>query len=54
MIFGMSTTVTYALAYFLPIILRDGMGFSVGKAQILVAPPYAAAGIMVCLMRLTS
>ena len=45
-IFGMSTTVTYALAYFLPIILRDGMGFSVGQAQCLVAPPYGAAGIV--------
>lgn len=45
-IFGMSTTVTYALAYFLPIILRDGMGFSVGAAQCLVAPPYAAAGLL--------
>jgi MFS family permease len=44
-IFGMSTTVTYALAYFLPIILRVGMGFSVGKAQCLVAPPYGVAGI---------
>jgi hypothetical protein len=45
-IFGMSTTVTYALAYFLPIILRNGMKFSLAKAQCLVAPPYAAAGIM--------
>lgn len=44
-IFGMSTTVTYALAYFLPIILRTGMGFTVGQSQCLVAPPYGAAGI---------
>jgi hypothetical protein len=44
-IFGMSTTVTYALAYFLPIILRVGMGFDVGTSQCLVAPPYGAAGI---------
>lgn len=44
-IFGMSTTVTYALAYFLPIILRVGMGFDVGKSQCLVAPPYGVAGI---------
>lgn len=42
----MSTTVTYALAYFLPIILRNGMKFSLAKSQCLVAPPYAAAGIM--------
>jgi len=46
MIFCMSTTVTYALAYFLPIILRNGMGFSVGAAQCLVAPPYIAAGFL--------
>jgi len=45
LIFGMTTTVTYALAYFLPVILRSGMGFSVGAAQCLVAPPYAAAAI---------
>jgi len=44
-IFGMTTTVTYALAYFLPIILHDGMHFSVGASQCLVAPPYAAAAI---------
>merc|ERR1711939_1078276 len=44
-IFGMTTTVSYALAYFLPIILRVGMGFDVGKSQCLVAPPYGFAGI---------
>jgi hypothetical protein len=33
------TTVSYALAYFLPQILNGGMGFSVGAAQCLVAPP---------------
>jgi MFS family permease len=46
MIFGMTTTVTYALAYFLPIILHEGMGFSVGASQCLVAPPYAAAALL--------
>lgn len=46
MIFCMSTTVTYALAFFLPLILRSGMGFSVGEAQCLVAPPYFAAGLL--------
>lgn len=45
LIFCFTTTVTYALAYFLPIILRNGMGFSIGAAQCLVAPPYAFAGI---------
>jgi len=43
--FGMSTTVTYALAFFLPLILHNGMGFSIGASQCLVAPPYAAAAI---------
>ncbi|OGE47299.1 hypothetical protein PENARI_c051G11455 [Penicillium arizonense] len=39
-------TVTYAIAYFLPIILRDNMGFSVIASQCLTAPPYAFAGIL--------
>lgn len=42
----LTTTNTYAIAYFLPIILRDGMGFSVAKAQCLTAPPYVAAGVV--------
>lgn len=46
LIFFCCTTVTYAIAYFLPIILRENMGFSVGAAQCLVAPPYAFAGIL--------
>lgn len=47
LIFGSITTVSYALAYFLPIILNSGLGFDVGTAQCLIAPPYAFAGIMV-------
>ena len=47
LIFGSITTVSYALAYFLPIILNLGLGFDVGTAQCLVAPPYVFAGIMV-------
>ena len=43
--FGLTTTVTYAIAYFLPIILEDGMGFSVAAAQCLVAPPYVCAAL---------
>lgn len=43
--FGLTTTNTYAIAYFLPIILEDGMGFSVGEAQCLIAPPYVVAAI---------
>ncbi|KAL2135157.1 hypothetical protein VTI74DRAFT_9588 [Chaetomium olivicolor] len=46
MIFFNTTTVTYALAYFMPIILTQNMGFSVGASQCLVAPPYAFAGIV--------
>ena len=44
-LFGLTTTVTYAIAYFLPIILRDGMGFSIAASQCLVAPPYVLAAI---------
>lgn len=46
LIFFNSTTITYALAYFLPIILTQRMGFDVGAAQCLVAPPYAFAGFV--------
>jgi hypothetical protein len=34
------------MAYFLPIILSDGMGFGVGASQCLTAPPWAFAGIV--------
>ncbi|KAJ4292749.1 hypothetical protein N0V90_009412 [Kalmusia sp. IMI 367209] len=46
MIFFNTTTVTYALAYFLPIILHDKMKFTIGQSQCLVAPPYALAAIV--------
>lgn len=46
MIFFSITTVTYAIAYFLPIILMEGMKFSVAAAQCLVAPPYIFAGFV--------
>ncbi|KEY80023.1 phthalate transporter [Aspergillus fumigatus] len=46
MIFLCTTTVTYAIAYFLPIILQQGMGYSVGASQCLVAPPFVFAGIV--------
>ncbi|TGJ83950.1 hypothetical protein E0Z10_g4797 [Xylaria hypoxylon] len=45
-----STTITYALAFFLPIILNQNLGFDVGTSQILVAPPYAFAGIFMYTM----
>jgi predicted MFS family arabinose efflux permease len=50
MIFFCLTTVTYAIAYFLPTILMEGMGFGVGEAQCLVAPPYVFAGIVMYVM----
>ncbi|KAI0400363.1 major facilitator superfamily domain-containing protein [Xylaria palmicola] len=40
-----STTMSYALAFFLPIILNENLGYDVGTSQALVAPPYAFAGI---------
>ncbi|KAL4976048.1 major facilitator superfamily domain-containing protein [Aspergillus desertorum] len=46
MVFFCVTTVSYAIAYFLPIILSEGMGFDTGTSQCLVAPPYAAAGFV--------
>lgn len=45
-LFGLTTTCTYAIAYFLPIILEVGMGFSVAEAQCLIAPPYVLAAII--------
>lgn len=44
-IFMLTTTNSYAIAYFLPVILRRGMGFDIAASQCLVAPPYVAAGI---------
>jgi hypothetical protein len=42
----LTTTNSYSIAYFLPIILEKSMHFSVAKAQCLVAPPYVFAGIV--------
>ncbi|TPX11648.1 uncharacterized protein E0L32_007627 [Thyridium curvatum] len=36
----------YAYQYFLPIILRDGMGYTGTQAQLLSAPPYVFAAIV--------
>ncbi|KAF7324581.1 Pantothenate transporter liz1 [Mycena kentingensis (nom. inval.)] len=46
MLFFNTTTITYALAYFLPIILHNTLGFSIAKSQCLVAPPYVLAAIV--------
>ena len=45
-LFGLTTTITYAIAYFLPIILNEGMGFNVAASQCLIAPPYVLAAIV--------
>ncbi|KAL3445397.1 phthalate transporter [Aspergillus insuetus] len=45
-LFGLITTITYAIAYFLPIILRDGMGFGLAASLCLTAPPYALNGVV--------
>ncbi|KAJ5623953.1 hypothetical protein N7510_000262 [Penicillium lagena] len=44
--FGCLTINTYAMAYFLPIILSDGMGFGVGESQCLTAPPWVFAALV--------
>ncbi|OAL46786.1 retrograde regulation protein 2 [Pyrenochaeta sp. DS3sAY3a] len=41
-----STLPGYAYSYFLPVILREGMGFSTTKSQLLTAPPYAFAAVV--------
>ncbi|KAL2697126.1 hypothetical protein AAEP93_002421 [Penicillium crustosum] len=46
MIFFCITTNTYAISYFLPIILRQGMGYGVAASQCLVAPPFGLAAIL--------
>lgn len=45
-LFGLTTTNTYAIAYFLPIILNEGMGFGVAASQCLISPPYVLAAIV--------
>ncbi|RYO89425.1 hypothetical protein DL766_003258 [Monosporascus sp. MC13-8B] len=50
LMFFATTTISYALAYFLPIILVENLKFDIGAAQCLVAPPYAFAGFFMFLM----
>jgi len=47
LIFFCTTTVTYSFSFFLPIVLRDNMGFSVAASQCLVAPPYVLAAMLI-------
>ncbi|KAK5098063.1 hypothetical protein LTS08_006818 [Lithohypha guttulata] len=46
LIFFCTTTITYSFAFFLPIVLRDNIGFSVAASQCLVAPPYVLSAIL--------
>lgn len=48
-ILGNTTAVGFALAYTLPIILNENLGFSIAAAQCLVAPPYFFAGLLMSL-----
>lgn len=43
--FGVVTNAT-GIGFFLPIILRQSMGYSIAASQCLVAPPFAFAGIV--------
>jgi len=40
------TTIAYAFAFFLPIILKNNLKFSMAMSQCLGAPPYVASGIL--------
>lgn len=44
------TTSAYAISFFLPIILQENMGFTVGEAQYLSAPPYGLACVVMWAM----
>jgi sugar phosphate permease len=46
LIFGSTTTISYATAFFLPVLLRGDMGFSIAASQCLVAPLYIFAAIL--------
>jgi sugar phosphate permease len=46
MLFFDTTTISYALAYFLPVILKQGLHFNVAMSQCLIAPPYVFAGFV--------
>jgi cyanate permease len=45
LLLGCVATAGYAIAYFLPIILMEGMGYSSRDAQLLAAPPFVFAAI---------
>ena len=43
----LNNTALYAFSYFLPTILKDGFGYSTGRAQLLTFPPYAVGGVWI-------
>ncbi|KAI8313858.1 putative transporter [Colletotrichum sp. SAR11_59] len=45
-VYLLSTWYTRSLSFFLPIILKENMGFSTGKAQIMIAPPYILGAVL--------
>ncbi|KAF2642298.1 MFS general substrate transporter [Massarina eburnea CBS 473.64] len=44
-LYFLNNVVAYSFGYFLPIILRNNMGYSVAMSQILSFPPYALASV---------
>lgn len=50
MIFFCLTTTAYAMSFFLPILLRENMGFNVALSQILSAPQYVFAAMIIMVM----
>ncbi|KAF9876925.1 phthalate transporter [Colletotrichum karsti] len=46
LIYFNQAVMNFSLSFFLPIILKENMGFSTGQAQILIAPPYIFAAII--------
>ena len=48
--FFLNATVAYAISFFMPIILKQKMEFSLAASQCLVAPPYVLAAIQMYLL----
>lgn len=45
-IFGLNSAVSYAIVFFLPIILQDSMGFDTAMSLCLFSPPYVASALV--------
>jgi hypothetical protein len=46
LLFFFNGTIAYGIAFFLPIILRYNLGFSIAASQCPVVPPYALAALL--------